>query len=80
MVSSRLVPAKVILSRSGFGRTRVALTRWTKRGLTTLAVPDHDLPLDITIYMDVETEPGPGDIMRKSTDQLDEPNWQANNE
>ena len=32
LVSSGLSPAKVILSQSGFGRTRVALTRWTKRG------------------------------------------------
>ena len=37
------------------------MTRWTKRGLTTLAVPGHDPPLDITIYFDVESEPGPGD-------------------
>ena len=28
--------------------------------------------------MDVESEPGPGDIMRESTDQLDEPNRQVN--
>ena len=69
----------VILSRSGFGGTRVALTRWTNPGLTTLVVPGHDPPLDMTIYMDVESEPGPGDIMRESIDQLDEPNRQVNN-
>lgn len=78
LVSSGLLPAKVIMSRSGFSWTRVALTRWTKDGLTTLLVPGHDTPLDITIYMDVESEPGPGDIMRESTDQLDEPNRQVN--
>ena len=77
--SSGLAPTKVILSRSGFGRTKVALTRWTKRGLTTLVVPGHDPPLDITIYMDVESEPGPGDGIREKADQLDEPNRQMNN-
>ena len=35
LVSSGLAPAEVILSRSGFGRTRVAFTRWTKRCSTT---------------------------------------------
>ena len=65
LVSSGLAPAKVILSRSGFGRTRVALTRWTKRGLTTLLVPGHDPPLDITVYTDAESEPGPEDTMRE---------------
>ena len=55
------------------------MTRWTKRGLTTLAVPGHDPPLDITIYFDVESEPGPGDIMTESRDQLDEANRQVNN-
>ena len=74
MVSSGLAPAKVIFSRSGFGRTRVALTRLTKRGLTTLLVPGHD-----PVYMVVETEPGPGDIEWESTDKLDEPNRQVNN-
>ena len=77
LVSSGLAPAKVIFSRSGFGRTRVALARWTKRSVTTLVVPGHDPPLDITIYMDVESEPGSEDIMRDSTDQLDEPNRQV---
>ena len=34
LVSNGLAPAKVILSRSGFSRTRDALTRWMKHGLT----------------------------------------------
>lgn len=59
LVSSGLAPAKVILSWSGFGRTRVALTRWTKRGLTTLLVPGHDPPLDITVNTDADSEPKP---------------------
>ena len=79
LVSSGLAPAKVILSRSGFGRIMVALMIWTKRGLTTLAVPGHDPPLDITIYMDVESKPEPADIMRESTYQPDEPNRQVSN-
>lgn len=29
--------------------------------------------------MDVESKPGPGDIMTESTDQLDEPNRQVSN-
>ena len=77
LVSSRLAPAKVILSRSGFGQTRVMLTRWMKHGLTTFAVPGHDLLLNRTIYMDVESNLGPGDIMKETTDQLDELNPQG---
>ena len=79
LVLSGLAPAKVILSRSGFGRIMVALMIWTKRGLTTLAVPGHDPPLDITIYVDVESKPEPADIMRESTYQPDEPNRQVSN-
>ena len=32
------------------------------------------MALDIKIYMDAESKPGLGDIMRESTDQIDEPN------
>ena len=37
------------------------------------------MALDITIYMDAESKPGLGDIMKESTDQIDEPNWQVSN-
>ena len=30
----------------------------TKRGLTSLAVPGHDPPIDITIFVDVSVNPG----------------------
>ena len=48
-------------------------------GLTTFVVPGHDLLLNRTIYMDVESNLGPGDIMWETTDQLDELNPQGSN-
>ena len=59
------VPAKVGQSGSmrycstGFYPTKIALS---KHGQTCLLIPGHDPPVDITIYMDISVNPGPGNI------------------
>ena len=59
-VSNCSKPAVLNLTRSlGFNRTSAAIIRWTKHGQTTLAVPDHDPRVEITIFMDISINPGP---------------------
>ena len=31
----------------------------TKHGFVSLVIPGHDPPLDITVYVDISTNPGP---------------------
>ena len=39
--------------------SKSALVKWSKRGITTVFIPGHDPPLDITVFKDVSTNPGP---------------------
>ena len=50
---------KVKLTSTGFHKLRIAATRWGKHGNTTLAIPGHNPPVEITIFNDVEINPGP---------------------
>ena len=43
----------------GYHKLPVAAIQWGKRGNTTLAVPGHDQPFEITIFKDVALNPGP---------------------
>ena len=45
------------VSSSAF--TRRGLSTWTRHGYTSLAAPDMEPTIDITIYMDVSRNPGP---------------------
>ena len=47
------------LAKHGLQRSRVGFSKWSKHGQTTLLVAGHDPPIDITIYSDVPTNPGP---------------------
>ena len=47
------------LTPNGHHKLRVAAINWRKRGNTTLTVPGHDPPAEITIFIDVEINPGP---------------------
>ena len=42
-------------------KTKFALTKWTKHGITSLLIPRHESEptVDITIYMDISLNPGP---------------------
>ena len=56
-VSRRVV--KVLDSYCRVHHIRRPLYRLSKRGMTSLAVPGHDPPTDITIFMDISINPGP---------------------
>ena len=51
--------SRLLLTTIGHHKLGVAAINWRKRGNTTLAVPGHDLPVEITIFIDVEINPGP---------------------
>ena len=48
------------LTVHGYYKSRFLATTWSKHGLTSLHIRGHDPPLDITVFMDVSTNPGPG--------------------
>ena len=47
------VPVRLQLSLHGFQKSRLPHCLWTISGYTSLLVPGHDPPQDITILMDV---------------------------
>ena len=50
----------MLLTGNGPHKLRVAAINWGKRGNNaTLAVPGHDPPVEITIFIDVEINPRP---------------------
>ena len=53
------IQISVLARRVGFHCTKLSLTKWTKRGQTSLVVAGHDPPLDITVFMDISLNPGP---------------------
>ena len=57
-----LIRISIRARRVGFHRTKLSLTKWTRRGQTSLVVAGHDPPLDITIFMDISPNPGPLDL------------------
>ena len=48
------------LTVHGYCKSRFVASRWSKHGLTSLYIPGHDPPLDITVFLDVSPNPGPG--------------------
>ena len=50
---------KFTLTKSGYFKSKRAISNWTKHGQTSLLIPGHDPPLDITIYLDIAINPGP---------------------
>ena len=50
--------SKLQLTLMGYHKLPVAAIRWGKRGNTTLAVPGHDPPFEITIFNDIALNPG----------------------
>jgi exonuclease III len=47
------------LSSTGFFKSKVAVLKSSKHGFISLCIPGHDPPVDITIFMDIHTNPGP---------------------
>ena len=59
-----------ISGSTGFHRTGRAICVWRKHGFVSLSIPGHDPPIEITMYMDVATNPGP-------SSSLHQRNWQT---
>ena len=50
---------KLDLRVNGYFKSRLAASKWAKLGQVSLYVPGHDPPLHITMFLDVESNPGP---------------------
>ena len=50
---------KVTANLDGLSQTASSCDPWGKSGNTTLAIPGHDPPFEITIFDDVALNPGP---------------------
>ena len=59
IISSRPSVAFARLLCTGFCRTRVPVSKWTKHGYVSLMVPGFDPPMEITVCKDVLKNPGP---------------------
>ena len=59
VVLYRCGKSKLQLTSMGYHKLPVAAIQWGKRGNTTLAVPGHDPPFEITIFKDIVLNPGP---------------------
>ena len=53
------IPLTRRLLSVGFARSRFPVSKSIKYGLTSLLIPGHDPPVDITIFIDVPKNPGP---------------------
>ena len=47
------------LRSESYFKSSLPVTKWTKHGSTSLYIPGHDPPLDITVFSDVSRNPGP---------------------
>ena len=54
------------MAKNGFHKTQFSISKWSKHGQTSLLVPGHDSPVDITIYMDISRNPGPNNLATSS--------------
>lgn len=53
VVQFRCGLTRLLLTLNGHHKLRVAVINWGKHGNTTLAVPGHDPPVEITTFVDV---------------------------
>lgn len=57
---------------NGYHKLRLSVCKWSKHGQMALYIPGHDPPLDITIYLDIATNPGPCSSISKSSNLCNE--------
>ena len=58
---------KLDLRSKSYFKSSFPVTKWTKHGSTSLHIPGHDPPLDITVFSDVSWNPGPKVLHFKPT-------------
>ena len=56
----------ITLAKTGFNKTRFSVFKWSKRAPTSLLVPGHDPPVDITRYVECSRNPGPNSLATNS--------------
>ena len=57
-----LCQVNLVNTNLALSRPRSSVALWSKRGLTTLLLPRHDPPSDITIFIDINPNPGPSSV------------------
>ena len=57
-----LCQVNLVNTNLALSRPRSSFALWSKRGLTTLLIPSHDPPSDITIFIDINPNPGPSSV------------------
>ena len=56
-----------VAKRFGFHRANwIPLVSWAKHGCTSLLIPGHDPPLNITIFGDISINPGPETLIQNN--------------
>ena len=58
--------------------TKNALNKPSKRGFTSLAIPGHDPPIDLTIFVDIAVNPGPSPTLVSSFNSTASSAWPSN--
>ena len=48
------------------------MVSWTKHGCTSLLIPGHDLPINITIFGDISINPGPETLIQNNLKKRNE--------
>ena len=61
-----------VTKRFGFHRAKIPSVSWTKHGCTSLLIPGHDPPLNITIFGDIAINPGPETLIQNNLKRRNE--------
>ena len=56
----------ITLAKTGFNKTRFSVLKWSKRAPTSLLVPGHDPPVDMSRYVEGSRNPGPNSLATNS--------------
>jgi len=64
------IAVTVKLSSTGFFKSTFSQVKCTKHGFTSLLIAGHDPPSDITIFMDIQPNPGPSSVISTNNEQL----------
>ena len=67
-----------LTTSAGFNKTKSALNKPSKRGFTSLAIPGHDPPIDLTIFVDIAVNPGPSPTLVSSFNSTASSVWPLN--
>ena len=67
-----------LTTSAGFNKTKSALNKPSKRGFTSLAIPGHDPPIDLTIFVDIAVNPGPSPTLVSSFNSTASSAWLSN--